>query len=50
MCVTEESIRLTTLKAFEKLKSFQLSNEILLNGQPDVESSSLTGKITATLY
>ena len=50
MCVTEESIRLITQKAFEKLKSYKLSNDILLNGPPEIEPSSLNGKISAKLY
>lgn len=50
MCVSEESIRLTTIKALEKLKSYEPSNDILLNGKPDLAVSTLDSKITAKMY
>lgn len=50
MCVSEESIRLTTIKALEKLKSYQPSNDILSNGPPSLETNTINNLISAKAY
>ncbi len=50
MCVSEESIRVTTLKALEKLKSYQPSHDILSSGPPSLETNTLNNLISAKAY
>lgn len=49
MCVTEEGIRQSMIRAFDKLKASQ-HVDVLLGGPPQPQMNTLSNKITATKY